>query len=88
LEGKSFTDFYNNDPKKEIKKTELVPWQDENFYYIAGYTPGGVPFGITWEEYERDIKDDNDKKDEVNYSIKEEKKDNHDSFDEDMNISF
>ncbi len=25
--------------------------QDENFYFIAGYTDGGFPFGITWEEY-------------------------------------
>ena len=23
---------------------------DEHFAYIAGYTPGGAPFGITWEE--------------------------------------
>ncbi|WP_110931037.1 hypothetical protein [Paenibacillus bouchesdurhonensis] len=26
--------------------------QDENFYFIVGYTDGGVPYGITWEEYE------------------------------------
>ncbi|WNS40852.1 hypothetical protein [Paenibacillus sp. MMS20-IR301] len=26
--------------------------QDENFYFIAGYTEGGAPFGITWEEHE------------------------------------
>jgi hypothetical protein len=26
--------------------------QDENFYFIAGYTDGGVPYGLTWEEYE------------------------------------
>ena len=24
--------------------------QDENFAFIAGYTPGGFPYGITWEE--------------------------------------
>ena len=24
--------------------------QDETFYYIAGYTSGGVPYGVTWEE--------------------------------------
>ncbi len=24
--------------------------QDENFFFIAGYTPGGAPYGITWEE--------------------------------------
>ena len=28
------------------------PDSDENFQYIAGYTEGGVPFGITWEEAE------------------------------------
>lgn len=26
--------------------------QDENFSYIAGYTPGGFPYGTTWEEWE------------------------------------
>jgi hypothetical protein len=24
--------------------------QDGNFAFIAGYTPGGFPYGITWEE--------------------------------------
>ncbi len=24
--------------------------QDENFYYIAGYTSGGFPYGVTWQE--------------------------------------
>lgn len=23
---------------------------DENFAYIAGYTEGGIPYGITWGE--------------------------------------
>ena len=27
-------------------------WQDDTFYYIAGYTSGGAPFGLTWEEME------------------------------------
>ena len=26
------------------------PDSDENFYFIAGYTSGGMPYGITWEE--------------------------------------
>lgn len=26
------------------------PESDENFQFIAGYTEGGAPFGITWEE--------------------------------------
>ena len=25
---------------------------DDNFYFIAGYTSGGAPYGITWEEAE------------------------------------
>ena len=24
--------------------------QDDCFFYIAGYTSGGVPYGVTWEE--------------------------------------
>lgn len=24
-------------------------YQDDTFYYIAGYTSGGAPYGITWE---------------------------------------
>ena len=24
--------------------------QDENFSFIAGYTSGGAPYGVTWEE--------------------------------------
>ena len=25
-------------------------YQDNNFFFIAGYTSGGVPYGVTWEE--------------------------------------
>ena len=24
--------------------------QDDAFFYIAGYTSGGAPYGVTWEE--------------------------------------
>jgi hypothetical protein len=27
---------------------------DDEFYYIAGYTPGGAPYGITWEQAAED----------------------------------
>ena len=30
----------------------IAPDSDENFAYIAGYTSGGAPFGVTWEEWE------------------------------------
>lgn len=30
------------------------PYQDENFFFIVGYTPGGAPYGVTWDEARRD----------------------------------
>ena len=40
--------------KKEKQRNQLEPHtepdQDDGFYFIAGYTPGGVPYGVTWEE--------------------------------------
>ena len=47
-----------NAEKRERKnqKEEIVDnsFQDENFFFIAGYTPGGVPYGVTWEEARQD----------------------------------
>lgn len=37
---------YKKYPEYDIESEE----QDEYFYFIAGYTPGGFPYGITWEE--------------------------------------
>ena len=31
--------------------------QDDRFFFIAGYTSGGAPYGITWEEMEERIDD-------------------------------
>ncbi len=40
--------------EKELKqeKERLLKYPDSNdvFYFIAGYTPGGAPYGTTWEE--------------------------------------
>ena len=36
--------------KSEIDILDIDPFQDETFFYIAGYTSGGAPYGITWEE--------------------------------------
>lgn len=38
--------------KREEKRLaeEYNDWQDDRFYFIAGYTSGGVPYGVTWEE--------------------------------------
>lgn len=36
--------------KKKCREPEYDIYQDENFAFIAGYTPGGFPYGVTWEE--------------------------------------
>lgn len=38
--------------QKRIQKDNPVfhEDQDDTFYYIAGYTSGGAPYGVTWEE--------------------------------------
>ena len=53
--------------KKEGKRLaeEHNDWQDDRFYFIAGYTSGGAPYGVTWEEmglepYENEFDDDED----------------------------
>ena len=39
------------DLTKTIKMLEnKLTEQDDMFFYIAGYTSGGTPFGVTWEE--------------------------------------
>ena len=50
--------FQNEKKHRSIESWEfdeyhgIEPESDENFAYIAGYTTGGVPYGITWEEKE------------------------------------
>ena len=34
--------------RDNLAKEEIL--QDDRFFFIAGYTSGGVPYGITWEE--------------------------------------
>ena len=42
--------------KKKRKKSDMDIYDidnqesDEYFYFIAGYTSNGVPYGITWEQ--------------------------------------
>ncbi|MGG1659207.1 hypothetical protein [Brevibacillus sp. NRS-1366] len=39
--------------KEEQRREEWLwaePYSDETFSFIAGYTDGGAPYGITWEE--------------------------------------
>src|SRR5580700_7670656 len=36
--------------KKQQELENLLFDSDEHFYFIAGYTSGGFPYGITWED--------------------------------------
>lgn len=39
--------------REQRKYQEILdryPDADDRFYYIAGYTSGGAPYGVTWEE--------------------------------------
>ena len=36
--------------KEKLVEDEYSDEQNDVFYYIAGYTSGGAPFGVTWEE--------------------------------------
>jgi len=35
---------------KKAAQEPVLPEQDDRFFYIAGYTSGGAPYGVTWEE--------------------------------------
>jgi hypothetical protein len=35
---------------KEQEWLSMHTDQNDQFFYIAGYTPGGVPYGVTWAE--------------------------------------
>ena len=40
----------NKKSRRQNKINSIVHDSDETFYFIAGYTTGGVPYGSTWEE--------------------------------------
>lgn len=42
------------DAKRAQQDAVLDPLfeSDDHFAFIAGYTPGGFPFGVTWEDFE------------------------------------
>lgn len=36
--------------RKKKQDVPSLPEQDDRFFFIAGYTSGGAPYGVTWEE--------------------------------------
>lgn len=45
---------------RKLRRENLTeePFLDENLSFIVGYTSGGAPYGITWEETTDEGEDD------------------------------
>ncbi|WP_404454446.1 hypothetical protein LG329_05645 [Virgibacillus necropolis] len=58
-----------NEKRKAAKRQNNIEFledeSDETYAFIAGYTSGGAPFGIKWEEWEQDEDNPNSKKGNV-----------------------
>lgn len=61
--------FRDHERKSKVAKRQPVEKYDEDifassqngdFYFIAGYTSGGAAYGITWEQYENEFKEESD----------------------------
>jgi len=61
VEEQSFQELKEKEAINEKEKLEFETWNGERFYYIAGYTSGGAPYGITLEEYKTENNQKEDK---------------------------
>lgn len=44
--------------EKELERQDdFFEHSDETFYFIAGYTSNGVPYGLTWDESQREFEE-------------------------------
>ena len=41
---------HKNHKAAEDIYTQMYSDMDDTFAFIAGYTPGGAPYGVTWEQ--------------------------------------
>ena len=41
---------HKNQKAAEDIYTQMYSDMDDTFAFIAGYTPGGAPYGVTWEQ--------------------------------------
>jgi len=51
--------------KWKLKKEENIIESDYYFAYIAGYTSGGAPYGLSWEEIDDIEKTEDSEEDEL-----------------------
>jgi len=70
LEGQQKARRRRKIQKEQEKASNTDPDSDERFYYIAGYTSGGAPYGVTWEEINIDSYADEYEEDIENKEIK------------------
>ena len=47
---------HKNQKAAEDIYTQMYSDMDDTFAFIAGYTPGGVPYGVTWEQVEEKVR--------------------------------
>ena len=47
-ETKEAAEASKTETRDNLAKEEIL--QDDRFFVIAGYTSGGAPYGVTWEE--------------------------------------
>ena len=68
--------------QKKEQEEELMKYSDsdETFYYIAGYTSGGVPYGVTWEEMDLEpFEEEDENRDSDLFRANTEEDENYDS---------
>lgn len=82
LQGAEIQNMRDKEKRKKSKREKELEQQafedgDETFAFITGYTSGGAPYGITWEEYSdmnkdaRDKSENSDMKKELNEVAKQ-----------------
>jgi hypothetical protein len=55
-QAQSWLNDYKGEKEATRNEEFYHEFQDDTFYYIAGYTSGGAPYGVTWEEMELEDK--------------------------------
>lgn len=50
IESRTETRRRHREALAQKKIDELHSGSDDTFAYIAGYTAGGIPYGVTWKE--------------------------------------
>lgn len=55
----------NRRKRREAAANEPLFEQDDRFFFIAGYTSGGAPYGVTWEEMGLEPWEELDEDDEI-----------------------